>query len=54
MRNIAKIVWILSVICIMALLAYGAKQYGTSFALGLLTGTALTQMAVKVRYGEWF
>ena len=54
MKNIAFIVWITTVILIMGLLYLGAKEYGPAFALGLLIGTALTQLAVKARYGEWF
>jgi len=54
MRNIAMIIWLFSVVIIMALLAMGANHYGTQFSLGLLAGTVLTQLAVKARYGEWF
>lgn len=54
MKDLAYIVWIISVITIMGILAYGANQYGISFVLGLLVGTVMTQIAVKVRYGEWF
>ena len=54
MRNIAYIAWLLSVATIMGLLAYGTHTYGMAFTLGLLSGTVITQLAVYVRYGEWF